>query len=108
MAPSNLIVRRDELVAVIDFGCCSVGDPDVTSSSPGRSSIRRSATSSDLQVQLDDDTWDRAKGWALWKALQVLAHDLTGGTSAGDTVRRFGWRVEPHDLIEELTKPTDR
>ena len=55
-------------------------------------------------VGLDDGTWDRARGWALSKGLQVLAHDLSGGTPAADAVRRWGWRVEPNALIEELTK----
>jgi aminoglycoside phosphotransferase (APT) family kinase protein len=104
MAPSNLIARSRELVAVIDFGCCAVGDPACdlviawTFFDPTERLVFRTA------VALDDDTWDRARGWALWKALQVLAHDLTGGTSAADAVRRFGWRVEPSALIEELTE----
>ena len=104
MAPSNLIVRSGELVAVIDFGCCSVGDPacDLVVAWTFLDPTERNAFKS--AVALDDDTWDRARGWALWKALQVLAHDLTGGTSAADAVRRFGWRVEPIALIQELTE----
>lgn len=104
MAPSNLIVRGSELVAVIDFGCSAVGDPACdlviawTFFDPSEREHFKSA------VRLDDDTWDRARGWAIWKALQVLAHDLTGRTSAVDAVRRFGWRVEANALIEELTE----
>lgn len=103
VAPSNLIVRSGELVAVIDFGCCAVGDPACdlvvawTFLDPTEHNSLRSV------VGLDDDTWHRARGWALWKALQVVAHDATGGTPAADAVRRFGWRIEPNALIEELT-----
>jgi aminoglycoside phosphotransferase (APT) family kinase protein len=106
MAPSNLIVRGRELVAVIDFGCCAVGDPacDLVFAWTFLDPMERTAFKS--AVGLDDDTWDRARGWALWKALQVLAHDLTGGTPSADAVGRFGWRVEPIALIEELTRLT--
>ena len=103
VAPSNLIVRSGELVAVIDFGCCAVGDPACdlvvawTFLDPAERNSLRSV------VGLDDDTWHRARGWALWKALQVVTHDATGGTPAADAVRRFGWRIEPNALIEELT-----
>ena len=103
-APSNLIVRSGELAAVIDFGCCAVGDPacDLVVAWTFLDQPERNAFSS--AVGLDDGTWDRARGWALSKGLQVLAHDLSGGTPAADAVRRWGWRVEPNALIEELTK----
>ena len=31
---------------------------------------------------LDDDTWDRARGWALWKALVTLAEPDDDGRHA--------------------------
>lgn len=104
MAASNLIVRREELIAVIDFGCAAVGDPACdlviawTLFDAAERDVFRSV------VELDDGTWDRARGWALWKALLVLVHDATGDTPAGDAVRRFGWRVGPARLLDELTE----
>lgn len=73
VAPGNLIVRGGRLAAVIDFGCCGVGDPacDLVIAwtfldAPARAAFRAA-------VGLDDACWARAKGWALWKALIVLA-----------------------------------
>lgn len=72
VAASNLLVREGCLAAVIDFGCCGVGDPACdlviawTFLDAGRDAFR-------AVVALDDPTWARARGWALWKALIVLA-----------------------------------
>jgi aminoglycoside phosphotransferase (APT) family kinase protein len=72
VTPGNLLVRARRLAAVIDFGSCGVGDPacDLTVAwtllRGSERGIFRSA------VELDDDTWARARGWALWKALILL------------------------------------
>jgi aminoglycoside phosphotransferase (APT) family kinase protein len=73
VAPGNLLVREGRLAAVIDFGCCAVGDPacDLVIAwtfldAPARAAFRAA-------LQLDAACWTRAKGWALWKALIVLA-----------------------------------
>ncbi|MDX3072846.1 aminoglycoside phosphotransferase family protein [Streptomyces sp. NPDC088354] len=72
IASGNLLVADGDLAAVIDFGTCGVGDPacDLVItwtffSGAGREAFRRA-------VALDDATWARARGWALWKALLVL------------------------------------
>ncbi len=74
VAPGNLLVRGGRLAAVIDFGCSAVGDPacDLVIAwtyldAPARAAFRDA-------LPLDDATWTRAAGWALWKALIVLAH----------------------------------
>jgi aminoglycoside phosphotransferase (APT) family kinase protein len=104
MAPSNVIVRDGEPVAVIDFGCSAVGDPacDLVLAWTLFDAAERDAFVS--AVALDGDTWDRARGWALWKALRVLVHDAAGETAAADAVRRFGWRAPPTVLLDELTQ----
>jgi aminoglycoside phosphotransferase (APT) family kinase protein len=72
VAVGNLLVRDGRLAAVIDFGGCAVGDPasDLvlawTSLDPASAAAFRAA------VDLDEDTWVRAAGWALWKALITL------------------------------------
>jgi aminoglycoside phosphotransferase (APT) family kinase protein len=69
VAVGNLLVRDGALSAIIDFGTCGVGDPACdlvmawTFFRDGERAVFRDA------VGLDDDTWDRARGWALWKAL---------------------------------------
>lgn len=69
----NLLVREGRLGAVIDFGCCAIGDPacDLALawtyfSGPARRAFRES-------LDLDVDTWRRARGWVLWKALVTIA-----------------------------------
>lgn len=73
VSPTNLLVEDGRLSAVIDFGTCGVGDPacDVVLAwtfldGPSRAVFRRA-------VDLDPATWDRGRGWALWKALIMLA-----------------------------------
>jgi aminoglycoside phosphotransferase (APT) family kinase protein len=69
VADGNLLVRDGRLAAVIDFGTSGVGDPAcdlvlawTTLSGDSRAAYRE-------VLDLDDDTWDRGRGWALWKAL---------------------------------------
>ncbi|MEV4495983.1 aminoglycoside phosphotransferase family protein [Micromonospora arborensis] len=98
VAYGNLLVRDGRLAAVIDFGCCGVGDPacDVVIAwtllhGPSRAAFREA-------VGLDGATWARGRGWALWKALITLdspepakaaeARDVLGELLAEQTVAR--------------------
>lgn len=81
VAPGNLLVDDGgRLCAVIDFGTCGVGDPACdlvlawTFLDPDARRVFRDA------VGLDADTWARARGWALWKSLIMLA----GSAGPGD------------------------
>ncbi|MBA2651076.1 MAG: aminoglycoside phosphotransferase family protein [Tatlockia sp.] len=68
----NILVNKGRLIAVIDFGCMGIGDPacDLV--------IAWTFLTGDSQkvfksgMKLDADTWARARGWALWKALITL------------------------------------
>lgn len=80
VAAGNLLVVDGQLAAVIDFGSCAVGDPacDLTIAWTFlRGSARKGFCDS---LRLDDDTWRRARGWALWKALITLCG---GGAGRG-------------------------
>jgi len=73
VAAGNLLVSDGRLSAVIDFGTCGVGDPacDLVVAwtfldEPARAAFRQ-------ESDLDEDTWARARGWALWKALLGMA-----------------------------------
>lgn len=73
IAPGNLLVSDGRLAAVIDFGCCAVGDPACDLSigwtffdAPTRRAFLAA-------LDLGDATIVRAAGWALWKALITLA-----------------------------------
>jgi aminoglycoside phosphotransferase (APT) family kinase protein len=84
VAAGNLLVERGRLTAVIDFGCLGVGDPacDTTIAwtllaGPSRSAFRAA-------LGLDQDTWRRGRGWALWKALITLADALDDPAAASE------------------------
>ncbi len=84
VAAGNLLVRGGRLSAVIDFGCCGVGDPacDLTIAwtllaGEGREVFRAA-------LPADGATWARGRGWALWKALLTFAgHRHTDPAEAG-------------------------
>ncbi|WP_433075062.1 aminoglycoside phosphotransferase family protein [Dactylosporangium sp. CA-052675] len=71
-AVDNILIADGRLAGVLDFGCAGVGDPacDLVIAftylpEDVRPVFRRA-------VGLDDDTWRRARGWALWKAAITL------------------------------------
>ena len=72
VATGNLLVRDGRLSAVIDFGSSAVGDPacDLVVAWTFLSDEAREAFRAG--VDLDEATWARARGWALWKALLGL------------------------------------
>ncbi|WP_326551416.1 aminoglycoside phosphotransferase family protein [Micromonospora sp. NBC_01813] len=74
IAAGNLLVADGQLVAVIDFGTCGVGDPacDLTIAwtlltADGRQAFRE-------RLSVDDATWARGRGWALWKTLATCSN----------------------------------
>ena len=72
VAAGNLLVRDGRLAAVIDFGSSGVGDPacDTVIAWTLLSGASRAAFRTALG--LDEATWARGRGWALWKALITL------------------------------------
>ncbi|MET8309391.1 MULTISPECIES: aminoglycoside phosphotransferase family protein [unclassified Micromonospora] len=72
VASGNLLVRDGRLAAVIDFGCCGVGDSacDTVIAWTLLYGASRAAFRDALGV--DEATWARGRGWALWKALITL------------------------------------
>lgn len=73
VAPGNLLLREGRLAAVIDFGTCGVGDPSCDTAiawtlltAEGRKAFRE-------RLSLDEATWARGRGWALWKTLVTCA-----------------------------------
>ncbi len=98
---SNLLVVDGRLSAVIDFGCCAIGDPacDLTIAWTFLFGQSRAAFRDGLA--LDDETWARARGWALWKALVTLVKERREGGEPR-AARRFGWRVGADDVVEEV------
>jgi aminoglycoside phosphotransferase (APT) family kinase protein len=92
----NLLADRGRLSAVIDFGSSAVGDPacDVTIawtflSGPSREVFRAA-------LPADAATWARGRGWALWKALIMLAAGQRGHPEEAGTRRIIGELIAEH------------
>lgn len=71
-AIGNILVKDRYITAVIDFGCMGIGDPAcdlVIAWNFLKNESRRIFKS---HLCLDQDTWTRARGWALWKALITI------------------------------------
>jgi aminoglycoside phosphotransferase (APT) family kinase protein len=100
VAASNMLVVDGELQAVIDFGCAAVGDPacDLVIAWAFFTDDSREVFRRDLP--LDDATWARGRGWALWKALITLAQAKGGGEDADAAARRFGWRFRTREVMD--------
>lgn len=71
-AIGNMLIDNGKLSAVIDFGGTAVGDPacDLVIASTYLSEESRKVFI--REMDLDEDTWLRARAWALWKATYEL------------------------------------
>ena len=93
IAPGNLLLTRGRLAAVIDFGTCGVGDPAcdlaiawTLLTVEGRAAFRE-------RLSVDDATWARGRGWALWKTLSTWSRtfdDPEDAEEAADAHRVLG------------------
>ena len=97
VAVGNVLVDRGRLSAVIDFGQCGVGDPacDLTIAWTYFRGTERQVFAE--AVNLDADTWRRARAWALWKSLIQLE-------SPGDALHS----IHNDALLEILADPVVR
>ncbi|TKJ03278.1 aminoglycoside phosphotransferase family protein, partial [Bacillus cereus] len=69
VAPGNLLVKDGKLCAVIDFGILGVGDPACDAAMAWTFFDENSRNVFKEVLRMDEETWNRARGWALWKAL---------------------------------------
>ena len=93
VAAGNLLLQDAKLHAVIDFGCCAVGDPACDLVAAWTIFDAGSADAFRKRLQLDDATWQRARGWALWKALITLVDELAADATAADRTRALIERI---------------
>jgi aminoglycoside phosphotransferase (APT) family kinase protein len=74
MSAENLLVDDvGRLCAVIDFGCLCIGDPAIDLRLTWALFDGEAREAFRAAVDLDEETWARARGWTLWKALITLA-----------------------------------
>ncbi len=85
IAQGNLLLADGQLAGVIDFGTCGVGDPAcdlaiawTLLTSDGREVFRR-------RLSVDDATWARGRGWALWKTLATCSTTLADPDDAEES-----------------------
>jgi aminoglycoside phosphotransferase (APT) family kinase protein len=69
IAPGNILIKNGRLFAVIDFGILGVGDPSCDAAMAWTFFDESSRKTFKNALNFDEDTWNRARGWALWKTL---------------------------------------
>jgi aminoglycoside phosphotransferase (APT) family kinase protein len=99
---SNLLVADGALSGVIDFGCAAVGDPACDLVMAWTFFDGDSAEQFRSGLSLDEATWARARGWALWKALVTVLRSKKQNRDAAADAGRFGWRYPPQQVIERV------
>lgn len=88
VAVNNLLVRDGRLSAVIDFGCCGVGDPACDTVIAWTLFSRASRAAFQAGLPLNAATWQRGRGWALWKALLIFEQERTRDAAKAAEARR--------------------
>ncbi|MCI2237993.1 aminoglycoside phosphotransferase family protein [Paenibacillus sp. TRM 82003] len=88
VAAGNLLLDDGRLAAVIDFGTCGVGDPacDLAGAWTLLDATGRRAFRDRLAV--DEATWARGRGWALWKTLATCARTVDRDDEESTAARR--------------------
>jgi aminoglycoside phosphotransferase (APT) family kinase protein len=99
---SNLIVVDGRLSAVLDFGCSAVGDPACDLAIAWTFFVGESREAFRSALTLDEATWARGRGWALWKALITQVEVVRSQGAAPDSARRFGWRLSSRGVLDEI------
>ncbi|PGT01968.1 aminoglycoside phosphotransferase family protein [Bacillus cereus] len=89
IAPGNLLVKDGKLSAVIDFGILGVGDPACDAAMAWTFFDKNSRNVFKEVLRIDEEMWNRARGWALWKAL--IIYDANRGSN--EKVAEESYRV---------------
>jgi aminoglycoside phosphotransferase (APT) family kinase protein len=109
IAPGNLLVSHGRLHGVIDFGTSGVGDPacdtvfawTVLSGESRRVYIQR--------LPVDDATWARGRGWAIWKAMIVLVEALDSDPADAEECKRvIAEVIGDHQASQHRSERTGR
>jgi aminoglycoside phosphotransferase (APT) family kinase protein len=98
IAAGNLLVADGKLAAVIDFGTSGVGDPACDLVIAWTMLAGESRRAFRAAVGPDHGTRARARGWALWKALLMMAENLgTDDALAAEQFRVINEVLADHD-----------
>lgn len=96
--PGNLLLDSSgQLSAVIDFGTSGIGDPACDTTIAWTFLSGESQRVFKQQLPVDEATWTRGRGWAIWKAMIVLVRALdTDPTDADLTKSVIGKIIADH------------
>lgn len=97
VAPGNFLIRNSKLAAVIDFGCMAIGDPacDLVIAWTFFQGAARECFKNTMVM--DTATWERAKGWALWKA----SFELVRGHDKSESNKQKNIKII-NELLKEI------
>ncbi|MDX2220595.1 MAG: aminoglycoside phosphotransferase family protein [Burkholderiales bacterium] len=98
LAAGNLLLTEGRLVAVIDFGCCGVGDPACDLAIAWTLFSGESRVAFRAALEIDDEAWLRGRAWALWKALITIVEYSQSDTNKADDARRVLGEILADDL----------
>lgn len=102
VAAGNLLVRDGRLSAVIDFGCAGVGDPACDTVIAWTLFDGASRAAFRAAYPVSDDVWMRGRGWALWKSVITMVHELGDGAAERPASTRAEGRPTLEALLGEL------
>jgi aminoglycoside phosphotransferase (APT) family kinase protein len=74
IASGNLIFRQGRLIGVIDFATLAVGDPACDLIVAWEMFTKTSREHFRREVAVDEETWERGRGWALSTAIAALGY----------------------------------
>ncbi len=94
LVAGNILLKNDHLVGVIDFGGMAVGDPACDLIIAWTLFKNESRKIFWQNLDLDEETWNRARGWALWKT----AIELVRNNENKNSVRAKEWKR----IIDEI------
>ena len=74
LLPGNVLLVGGRLTAVIDWSCLTTGDPAYDLLPAWSMFAGASRTRFRTELSVDDATWRRGRGFALWQAVTALAY----------------------------------
>jgi aminoglycoside phosphotransferase (APT) family kinase protein len=76
LLPTNFLMRRGRLTAIIDFGCAGIGDPALDLLPAWAAFGARGRATFRSALAVDDATWRRGQALALHQAVVIAADQL--------------------------------
>ncbi|MER9255185.1 phosphotransferase, partial [Mesorhizobium sp. M0598] len=103
VASGNLLVEDGKLYAVVDFGSSAIGDPACDLVIAWTEFYGESRQAFRDAIALDEHSWARARGWALWKALIVAS-----GHDGNQREAEKSWRVIDEVLADHTNSQSGK